>query len=119
MKFCSCIVLSLDLARSGNITLFTLPASIQMLGSLFSRYTVVNGHMYDESDNSNIPFSIICTFCYLTSPLAQYGTGLEWPIIGVVSVMLNLYTFSLYFLGLLVKKSVQSVSATALSSVYP
>jgi len=58
--------------------------------------------MNDKSDNSNIPSSIICTF----SVQAEYGTGLEWFIIGVVSVMLNLYTFTLYFLGLLVKKSV-------------
>jgi hypothetical protein len=60
-----------------------------MRGSLFFRYAIVNGFMYDESDNSNIPSSIICTFCFLKSALAKNGTDLEWPIIGVVSVYVH------------------------------
>ena len=83
--------------------MFILPASFQMRGCLFSRYTIVNGFMYYESDDSIIPSSIICTFCFLTSALAEYGTGVEWLIIGVVSVMLHLYTFTLHFPVLVVK----------------
>ena len=105
------------LAWSGNITLLTLLASIQMCGSLSSRYNIVNGFMNDESDNSNIPSSITCSICFLTPALAEYGTGLEWPIIEVVSVMLNLYSYPLRFPGLAVKNSVYLSSTSVFPSV--
>ena len=102
------------LARSGNTTLFTLLASVPMRRSLFSRYTVVSGFTNDESDYSNISSSIICWTCFLTLTLAEYGTGLEWPIIGAVSVMLNLYSYTLLFPGLMVNNSVY-LSSTSIS----
>jgi hypothetical protein len=54
--------------------------------------------MNDESDNSNIPSSIICSVCLLTSVLAEYGTGMEWPIIGFLSVILSQHPYFLLIL---------------------
>jgi len=83
-----------------------------MCGSLFSRYTVVNGFMNDEPDNSTIPSSI-CSICFLTPALAEYDAVLEWPIIGVVSVVLNFNSYTLHFPGLVVKNSVYLSSTQA------
>ena len=52
--------------------------------------------------------------CFLTPTLTEYDTVLEWPIIGVLSVMLNLYSYALHFRGLVVKNSVY-LSSTSIS----
>ena len=61
--------------------------------------------MNDKLDNSNITSSIVFQFCFLTLALAEYGKGLEWPIIGAVSVTLNLYSYTLHFPSLVGKNS--------------
>jgi hypothetical protein len=111
---CSISSIGRALAQSGNITLFTLLASIQMRRSLFSRYSIVNGFMNDQSDNSNIPSSIICSIRFLTPAVAEYGTGLEGLIVGVVSVILNVYSYTLHISGLMVKNSM-SLSSISIS----
>jgi hypothetical protein len=76
---------------------------MQMCSSLFSRYIIVSGFINGVSDCCNIPSSLVCLICFPMFALAEYGTGLDKPIIGVLSVMLNLYSYTSCFAGLVVK----------------